>query len=71
MATWIKADERMRVTDIRADPEDGWNQVRQDLAQPILTYDGIPLYAWDGADNALKRDDQSIARDRRVKKSRR
>lgn len=68
MSTWIKPDERMRVVEISAEEEEGFYWVDETLTEPILTYDGIPLYAWDGDANVQKRNDQAIARDRREKK---
>ena len=58
----------MRVVEIRPDEEEGFYPVEETLYEPILTYDGIPMYEWDGAETLMKRNDQAIARDRREKK---
>lgn len=68
MSTWIKADEDNRVLEARAGRVNGWNKVKQTLNGPVLTYDGIPLYIWDGGENVMKRDDQSIERERRERR---
>lgn len=69
MASWIMADTEMRVTDVRGTSADGWHRVKQTLSGSIRTYDDIPLYLWDGGENVLKRDDQSIERERRERRN--
>lgn len=65
MSTWIDADSENRVTAAQPGQRDGWHRVKQTLSGRIMTDDGIPMYLWDGAEDVIKRDDQSIARERR------
>lgn len=65
MATWIDVDVGNRVIAAQANRHEGWHRVKPTLNGRIMTDDGIPMYLWDGADGVTKRDDQSIARERR------
>lgn len=57
-----------RILEASAVSKDGWHKVKPTLDGRILTDDGISLYLWDGADSVIKRDDQSIERERRERR---
>lgn len=69
MSTWIDVDANNRVIAAQPGRRDDWHRVNQTLNGRILTDDGIPMYLWDGAEGVIKRDDQSIARERRERRN--
>lgn len=69
MSTWINADPNMKIIESQLTRRDGWHKVKPTLNGRILTDDGIAMYLWDGAESVIKRDDQSIARERRERRN--
>ena len=68
MSTWIRADDEKRILEASTMFRDGWHKVKPTLNGRILTDDGISLYLWDGADSVIKRDDQSVEKERRERR---